>query len=156
MLADLTARTTWYKLVRPTKKLTLQRLQFLGMMTRDQRAQMKPVAARAPDWVILNLSTGRSKSLILATTRPCNNNTAECTQILKHTICLIFYAHQNKSCLIIIKFWTTNNPYILGQDENETPNYIKSCFRLGQGPPYSVCLPKRVWQHYQSRSTFNS
>lgn len=63
-------RPTWYALVRPTNKLTLKRDQFLGMMTKEYRDQMNPVAAKAPDCLMLTFSTGRFMSPIPANTKP--------------------------------------------------------------------------------------
>jgi len=70
-LSCIITRTTWYILVKPTKTFTLNKDQFLGMITNEYRAQMKPVAARAPDWRMLTVSTGLCKSPIPARTKPC-------------------------------------------------------------------------------------
>lgn len=54
-----------------TNKLTLNKLQFLGIITREYLDQMHPVIARESDCETLSLSAGRVKSPIPAITRPC-------------------------------------------------------------------------------------
>lgn len=51
--------------------LTLNKDQFLGMMTNEYLDQMKPVAASEPHCRRLTFSTGRLMSPIPAITRPC-------------------------------------------------------------------------------------
>ena len=50
--------------------LTLKRFQFLGVITREYRDQIIPVAARAVDWVRLSFSAGLVMSASPAITRP--------------------------------------------------------------------------------------
>lgn len=67
---NLTALFNWYTLVKNTKILTLNKLQFFGFITREYLDQIRPVAARADDWAILSFSAGRVKSPIPANTKP--------------------------------------------------------------------------------------
>lgn len=66
----LNALPIWYKLVQATNTLTANKLQFLGMITREYRDQMSPVAARDADWGMDKVSTGRFKSPNPAITKP--------------------------------------------------------------------------------------
>lgn len=54
----------------PTKTFTLNKLQFFGIMTREYRDHMTPVAANAEHWDMLILSAGRVMSPIPAITNP--------------------------------------------------------------------------------------
>ena len=66
----MTALKNWNKLVPATNILTLNKLQFFGMITNEYLAHMTPVAANDPDCETLKVSTGRDKSPIPATTKP--------------------------------------------------------------------------------------
>lgn len=50
--------------------LTLNKLQFFGIITREYLAQIQPVAAKEADWDTLKVSAGRVRSPIPAITRP--------------------------------------------------------------------------------------
>lgn len=56
--------------VAPTNTLTLNKLQFFGIMTREYLDHTIPVAASDEHWDMLSLSAGRVMSPILAITKP--------------------------------------------------------------------------------------
>lgn len=67
----LKALVIWYIAVNATKRFTLKRLQFLGMMTKEYLVQINPVIPRAPDWLREIFSAGLRRSPRPAITSPC-------------------------------------------------------------------------------------
>ena len=65
-----TALPSCIRLVSATNILTLNKLQFFGMMTSEYLDQIQPVAARERLCDMLSLSAGRCKSPIPAITNP--------------------------------------------------------------------------------------
>lgn len=69
--------------VAPTKTLTLNKLQFLGIITNEYRDHMIPVAAKAEHCDMLNFSAGRVISPIPAMTKPWKNLELQLNERLK-------------------------------------------------------------------------
>lgn len=56
--------------VNATKRFTLKRFQFFGVMAREYLVQINPVMPKAPDWLAEILFAGLCKSPRPAITRP--------------------------------------------------------------------------------------
>jgi len=61
---------SWLLPAQPRKKLTANRFQFFGMMTKEYLDQIRPVAVSTADWERLSFSAGRVISASPAPTRP--------------------------------------------------------------------------------------
>lgn len=63
-------RKSWEPPAQPTKKFTANRLQFLGIITREYLDQIRPVAINTADCAVLSFSAGLVISAIPAHTKP--------------------------------------------------------------------------------------
>jgi len=61
---------SWLLPAQPRKKLTANRFQFFGIMTKEYLDQIRPVAVSTADWERLSFSAGRVISASPAPTRP--------------------------------------------------------------------------------------
>lgn len=64
------ALVTWYIAVHATKRFTLKRFQFLGMMAKEYLVQITPVMPKAQDWLMETLLAGLCRSPRPAITSP--------------------------------------------------------------------------------------
>lgn len=84
----LTALATWYNAVKATNKLTLKRLQFLGVIASEYLVQMTPVTPSAADWLKDILLAGRDRSPKPAKTSPWNGENSIQLTFLMQRDCL--------------------------------------------------------------------